>query len=71
MLESPQIKSRLYKTKIIGQKIAERTGRIQYEDWKKHNLLELRERWNSYGCKKYEFEEFCKRIYTKLEDKQK
>lgn len=51
---------------LNDSKLIKELARVEYEDWKKHNILELKERWENYGTKHYkDFEEFCNRIYKK------
>ena len=50
---------------LQDKKLRKELERVQYEDWKKHNLPELKERWDNYGSKYSEFKEFCRRIYRK------
>ncbi|WP_182129288.1 hypothetical protein [Nitrosopumilus sp. b3] len=41
--------------------------KTEYENWKRHNIAELSERWDNYACKKYDdFEAFCRTRYKKL-----
>lgn len=53
------------KTDIENDKnLLKQLERTEYENWKRHNIVELSERWDSYACKRYDgFEEFCKKRY--------
>ena len=51
---------------LQDKKLRKELERVEYKDWKRHNLPELKERWDNYGSKKYEFEEFCKKLYKKI-----
>jgi len=43
------------------------TDSIPQHNWKKHNLPELKERWDNYGAKYCDnFDEFCKNAYLCL-----
>lgn len=57
----------LSKMDIMNDKtLAKQLKRTEYENWKRHNIVELNERWDRYACKKYDdFESFCKRKYYK------
>lgn len=51
---------------LQDKKLRTELERVQYEDWKKHNIVELKERWKSYGAMYYDsFERYCKMRYRK------
>ena len=56
------------KTDLLNdKKLKKELGRVQYEDWKKHNVSEMKQRWENYGWKRDDdFEVFCKRIYKRI-----
>ena len=40
--------------------------RVNYDVWKRHNIIELKERWDNYGANYCDsFERFCKMKYRK------
>ena len=47
------------------KRLRKEMDRVEYDVWKRHNIIELKERWGN-GLKKYEFEEFCKSKYKKI-----
>lgn len=52
------------KTDIANDRnLLKQLERTEYKNWKRHNIVELTERWDNI-CKKYgDFEEFCKGRY--------
>lgn len=57
---------KLYQRRLRREGIRNSTDSIPHYDWKKHNLPELNERWENYGSKYSEFEEFCKKMYKRI-----
>ena len=58
----------LSRTDIANDKtLLKQLEKTEYENWKRHNIVELSERWDGYACKRYDtFEEFCKSRYQQM-----
>ena len=57
------------KTDLLNDtKLRRELGRVEYEDWKKHNTPEMKQRWENYGWKRDDdFEAFCRRMYERIQ----
>lgn len=53
---------------LNDKKLKKELEMVEYEDWKKHNITEMKQRWENYGWKRDDdFEVFCKRIYKRIQ----